>query len=525
MISAPLPKSEQDRILTLQNYAVLDSDEETLFDDITFVAAEICEVPIALISLIDSDRQWFKSRFGLDAKETPRNIAFCAHAILSDEIIEIPDAKLDPRFEDNPLVTGAPYIRFYAGAPLIAPNGEKIGTLCVIDREPKRLDDKQKNLLKVLARDVVAQLEIRNKTQALKESQELQTLINETNQDLIFVKDEEFKIVYANKAFMNIYPKELHDKVLGFTTIEEYSPEQAEFFLTQDRIAFEKGKSQIVETIHLPNKEKRVLNSTKQRFTSVGGQRYILCVSHDITERELLMDELKQTNRDLDDFAYIASHDLKAPLNAVKRLLEWIKEDCEHLLPEDSLENFHLAIGRVNRMHKLLKDLLSYARINKSYENSEVVNLTECVNSLHNLLDVPDSFTITAESKVIVVPRIPLETIIRNLISNSIKHHHQESGTIKITCDETKAEYILTVSDDGPGIEQKYHQKVFELFQTLKPRDTVEGSGMGLSVVKRLTEHYGGSVNISANKPSGTVFTIHWPKENVAKKIKETFND
>lgn len=161
MIAAPLPHNEVDRLAALHRYLILDTAAEAEFDDFTELAAHICGVPIALITLVDSGRQWFKSRMGLDVPETPRDIAFCSHAIHGTELFEVGDALEDDRFQDNPLVTGAPGIRFYAGTPLVTDQGHSIGTLCVIDTAPRELSAAQKKALGTLGRQVMQQMDLR----------------------------------------------------------------------------------------------------------------------------------------------------------------------------------------------------------------------------------------------------------------------------------------------------------------------------------------------------------------------------
>src|SRR5690348_4412197 len=151
---APVPRNESKRLNVLWQYDVLDTVPEEVFDDLTDLASHICEAPIALISLVDEDRQWFKSRIGISLKETCRDVSFCAHAIVNDGLFVVPDASKDERFKNNPLVTTHPKIRFYAGAPLITPDGHALGTLCVLDKLPRALRREQEQALRVLAHHV-----------------------------------------------------------------------------------------------------------------------------------------------------------------------------------------------------------------------------------------------------------------------------------------------------------------------------------------------------------------------------------
>jgi PAS domain S-box-containing protein len=183
MAGAPIPRDEKERLAALYRYEVLDTEPEPAFDDIATLAAQICGTPISLISLVDRDRQWFKARVGLDAPETPRDLAFCAHAVTGSDLLVVPDATRDDRFAANPLVLDAPQIRFYAGAPLITPEGQSIGTLCVIDREPRELTHEQVEALEALSRQTVAQLELRRQIsqqrEVLREQQRAEAVLRE----------------------------------------------------------------------------------------------------------------------------------------------------------------------------------------------------------------------------------------------------------------------------------------------------------------------------------------------------------
>lgn len=222
---APHPENEPERVEALRRYEILDTEPEAPFDDLVHLAAQVCQVPIALISLIDPLRQWFKAKTGVGVCQTSRDIAFCAHAILQRDIFEVPDALGDDRFATNPLVTGDPHIRFYAGVPLIDRDGYALGTLCLIDRVPRRLSWQQKQALTVLGRQVVAQLELRLRnrqlTQRLANGERADAMratclfaFEQTNNAIAFL-DQTGRYTYVNRAHAAMYgyePAELIGK-------------------------------------------------------------------------------------------------------------------------------------------------------------------------------------------------------------------------------------------------------------------------------------------------------------------------
>ncbi len=184
MKSADIPENEQERIRLLNELGILDTLEEQAYDDLTYLAAQICNTPIALVSLVDSHRQWFKSHYGLNARETPRDVAFCSHAILGDNIFVVEDSSKDERFHDNPLAIDNPNVIFYAGAPLVMSDKLRLGTLCVIGHEPRTISNNQKKALEALARQAVNQLELRLKIK------ELQSLDNAKDEFISMVSHE-----------------------------------------------------------------------------------------------------------------------------------------------------------------------------------------------------------------------------------------------------------------------------------------------------------------------------------------------
>jgi PAS domain S-box-containing protein len=212
MPAAPFPANEQARLAALRRYEILDTAPETEYDDLTRIAAQICRTPIALITFVDAERQWFKARIGLEAAETPRDQAFCAHAIHDTGTFVVPDAAQDERFADNALVLGDPRIRFYAGAPLRTGDGINLGTLCVIDREPRSLSREQQDALEALARQVVSLIELRYRNR-------LFALLVERNPAVMSVLDGAARLVFANASWKAQFGRPGQEP-LGKTAVE-----------------------------------------------------------------------------------------------------------------------------------------------------------------------------------------------------------------------------------------------------------------------------------------------------------------
>lgn len=228
--------------------------------------------------------------------------------------------------------------------------------------------------------------------------------------------------------------------------------------------------------------------------------------------------QLEFANRELEEFAYIASHDLKAPLRVIDNASKWLEEDLQEHLTLETLENMNLLRGRVGRMEKLLDDLLEYSHIGKSADErfAEIVSGSILMDNILELLSPPAGFTIVVSPGFadIHVPRMPLQQILMNLISNAIKHHDKKKGRIEVGVETDGALHTFSVKDDGPGIPEQFHEQVFKMFQTLKPRDQVEGSGMGLAMVRKNVEVFGGTLDLDSAKDKGSTFRFTWPKRH-----------
>jgi PAS domain S-box-containing protein len=265
-----------------------------------------------------------------------------------------------------------------------------------------------------------------------------------------------------------------------------------------------------------------------------GDRAYVIEVNRDITARReaewALRDvnaqlesrvasrtaKLQAANQELEEFAYAASHDLKAPLRVIDNASRWLEDDLAEHLTAESRETMHLLRGRVKRMEKLLDDLLDYSRIGRTNEDldSEICTGDALMANILALLAPADKFTVTVSASFadIRVRRMPLQQILMNLVSNAIKHHDKDKGRVDVSVEDRGDHLAFAVRDDGPGIAADFHEQIFKMFQTLKPRDRVEGSGMGLAMVRKNIAAFGGKLRLESAEGTGSVFAFTLPK-------------
>jgi signal transduction histidine kinase len=407
MKSAPIPNNELVRLAALAEYKILDTLPEQAYDQLTELASSICNMPIALISLIDEKRQWFKSHYGVEEQETSRDIAFCAHAIHHEKVFEVKNCHEDERFYDNPLVTGPTNINFYAGAPLITPNGLRLGTLCVIDNKPSQLDSTQKKQLTIIAQQVVVQLELRKSVQIQNEL---------------------------------------------------------------------------------------------------------------LSKSKILTKTLKSKNKELEQFVYAVSHDLKSPLVTINGFTSTLAKELSTYTSEKQKHRFKRIIENVVHMGTLLTDLLQLSRIMNTEITKALLNVTQLIEM--NWQRVLPEHKKSAFELVITTPLLPLwvnKTLlsqsIDNILKNAIKYRSDERDLqIKIYTKENDTSISLFISDNGIGIDKSNHERVFHIFEHIN-KDTHTGTGIGLNIVKAAMEKQNGSVKLTSELDKGTCLELCFPKQ------------
>jgi light-regulated signal transduction histidine kinase (bacteriophytochrome) len=256
----------------------------------------------------------------------------------------------------------------------------------------------------------------------------------------------------------------------------------------------------------------------------------ILGIFWDILERKRaeqrqaeLLKEVESANRELKDFAYVVSHDLKAPLRGIKTLASWLSADYADKLDEQGKEQIRLLSGRVDRMNNLINGVLEYSRVGRIQEKQSLVDLNKLVPEIIDMIAPPENINITVENEL---PKIECEPtritqVFQNLLSNAVKYMDKPQGLIKVGCIEENGFWKFSVSDNGPGIEEKFFEKIFQIFQTLAPRDGVESTGVGLTVAKKIVELYGGRIWVESKVGEGSTFFFTLPKQEIEVKNAE----
>lgn len=353
----------------------------------------------------------------------------------------------------------------------------------------------------------------------LNEARVFQELIMENNPDLIVVKNDKCQVVLANQAYLACYPENIRQQIIGQSPTKLYPREDNFDSLAHDRQAFAYGCKTQIESITMPDGEKRHVETSKTRFNNTHHQSFLLSVSRDVTERETLIAELKRSNEELDQFAYIASHDLKEPLRTLKAFSEHLLVDMDNQDEENIREDVAFIQKAAAKMTALVEGLLELSRagpnpkkttidLNKLLENV-LLQLAETIHQNNAVVQIPEPLP------TVYADELQLERVFQNLINNSIKFSRpDEHPVISITEHPSDDDSMihLALEDHGIGIDPKFHGIIFSPFKKAHGTEQKTGSGLGLTIVKRIIENHGGSIRVTSEPDQGCRFDINLPK-------------
>lgn len=505
MSSAPIPPNESKRLLALRDLKILDSRPEPDYDDLTWLVSSVCETPIALVSLVDEKRQWFKSCIGLTVQETPREFAFCAHAILEENILLIPDATKDGRFSDNPLVTGAPAIRFYAGVPLKVDCGAVLGTLCVIDTKPRNLTEIQIRTLHVVASQIIAKLNLRRTNQKMQNTLLRVNSIVDNLHGGILLQDKEGKVVFCNKAFLDIFSGN--------------QPKPEAKAICPD------GAKRIGEEIRLKNGS--FLERDYIPVKDENGNTEHLWFYRDLTSRKQFERIVQFQRKRLDSLSKLSSlgivasgiaHEINNPLTIISGRVSQLLAELDAI--EGAVSNKKASLHSIKENAERIAQIIKALKVFSGDESKVAVSKILITNTIYNAYQlcrlrmkkhkvefiVPE----TSGSLEFTGKEVQLLQVLVNLIGNAIDAVKAlPERWIKIESLDQGTNIRINVMDSGKGISPTIRERIMIPFFTTK--EVGKGTGLGLCLSKGFIEEMGGVLFLDDNA-SNTCFSFIIPK-------------
>ncbi|MFZ4585202.1 MAG: GAF domain-containing sensor histidine kinase [Acidimicrobiia bacterium] len=524
---APALEHDDERVAALRSYQVLDTDPEHSFDRITQLVASALDVPMALVSLVEDERQWFKSVVGLDASETPRDVSFCGHAITGDELFVVHDAAQDERFACNPLSIGAPYVKFYAGAPLVTSDGYRIGTLCAIDTKARpELSESERQLLTTLAATVVDELELRRANTKLRvQAEELEGYAHviDASLDFIGTADHEGRALWVNEAGMRMVGREGEDPTQMM--IANFHPEWAQQLVGGEGIPSSIANGSWHHETALLSASGREIPVDQVIIChrdDEGEIAFFSTIARDISDREEIQ-RLLALQKLKDEFVATVSHELRTPLTSIFGSLGLLSGGAVGELSPAVLEMVTMARSNSERLVRLINDLLDLQKM-----QSGTIELTPSDEQIEDLvvpaleavegLDLERGTRVTwenefADGSLVHCDRERIVQVLVNLMANAIKfsppHSQVQVRTTRANADELSIEII----DRGPGIAAVDLPRLFDPFWQSDSSSTrhVGGTGLGLSIANAIVEQHGGRIEVDSVEGEGSIFRVLLP--------------
>jgi PAS domain S-box-containing protein len=508
MQAPAIPPNEVERLRALRASALLDTPPEERFDRLTRLAKRIFRTRIALVSLVDTDRQWFKSRQGLDVPETSRTLSFCGHAILEPEILEVRDARQDPRFSDNPLVTGGPRIRFYAGAPVRSADGYPLGTLCIIDDRPRTLTEDERMSLRELADCVEDELSTIDRRR-------LASVARQTTNGVV-ITDLDGRIEWVNEGFTRLTGYGL-DEARGQSPGSilqgvDTNPKT----IAQMRAALAERSPFEVEVLNYDKcgRSYWVHISCNPLLDGRACPEGFMAIQSDITE-------IKQAERMKRELTSTVSHELRTPLTSISGALGLLNGGTAGPLPEAARKLVAIADKNAQRLRVLIDDLLDMEKLLAgklpfSFQKLELGPLLEQALSEHQPFADTHGVRLTlagrADQDRLYTDPNRFQQVLSNLLSNAVKFS-PEGGEVLVTATAVTHAIRIEVRDRGPGIDPAFHSQIFQKFAQADASDTRRrgGTGLGLAITRELVEQMHGRIGFESTPGDGATFWFELP--------------